>query len=386
MQFNFENITLMTDFRLRDIENSFFYLLLLFFYNVFSQENSKSINYLDFQLFRGSIIKHADYVSHLTLGHPSGLLLSYNWKTFGEKEWHQVYNYPDYGISYHFNDFDNNILGSTHSLGAHFNFYFVKRSLLLRISQGITYATDPYHREHNNKNNAFGSKILNNNFALIQYQKQDILGKIGIQAGLMFNHFSNGRFKSPNSGINTYQFILGLNYKFDENREYKKDSIFSNLNYREKIKYNFAFRTGKSEGPVPEMASRQFYHFGFYIDKRISRKSALQLGTDIFFSRYLKDYIDFVSVSYPNNHPEYTSPETDYRRLGLFVGHELFINRLSLETQLGVYVYKPFKYETDVYQRIGLKYYFYNNIFTGVGLKAHGAKAEAIEATLGIRI
>ena len=61
-------------------------------------------------------------------------------------------------------------------------------------------------------------------------------------------------------------------------------------------------------------------------------------------------------------------------------------NKLSIETQLGYYVYKPFDYETDIYQRVGVKYYIYKNIFTGVGLKAHGGRAEAGEFSIGIRL
>jgi 4-amino-4-deoxy-L-arabinose transferase-like glycosyltransferase len=96
--------------------------------------------------------------------------------------------------------------------------------------------------------------------------------------------------------------------------------------------------------------------------------------------------IQFSSVAFPTSHKSYTDPNVDYKRIGLFVGHELFINKLSIETQIGYYVYKPFNYEIDIYQRVGAKYYIYKNIFTGVSLKTHGGRAEAIEATLGIRL
>ncbi len=204
--------------------------------------------------------------------------------------------------------------------------------------------------------------------------------------GFIFTHFSNGRFKSPNIGINTYALSLGLNYNFDEEREYIKDSLPPSRSYHEKIKFNLAFRTGKSEGPIPNLGQRQFYHIGLYADKRFNRKSAMQVGTDIFFSRYLQDYIAFCSVAFPEGHKSYTAADVDYKRIGLFVGYELFINKLSIEAQLGYYIYKPFDYEVDIYQRIGLKYYVYKNWFTGVGLKAHGGRAEAIEATVGVRL
>ena len=361
-------------------------LLFIFFYVsiLCSQENSSS--YVDVNWFRGNIIKHREGIAHLITGHPEGFLVSYNWKTYGKKEWHNVYNYPDYGISFHHLDFKNQYLGNTIALGLHYNFYFLNRNLMFRISQGIGITSNPYDKETNNKNNAFGTKVMDNTYFMLQYKKEKLFNRIGFQAGFILTHFSNGRFKAPNSGINTFALQLGFNYSLGQNLEYIKDSLSASSTYKEGIKYNIAFRTGISEGPVPNLGQRQFYHIGLYADKRIGRKSAIQLGTDVFFSRYLKDYIDFVSVAFPPSHKSYAGADTDYKRVGMFVGHELFINKLSIETQLGYYVYKPFDYEIDIYQRFGLKYYIYQKFFTGIGLKTHGGRAEAIEATLGVRL
>ena len=119
------------------------------------------------------------------------------------------------------------------------------------------------------------------------------------------------------------------------------------------------------------------------IDKRLSRKSALQFGTDFFASKYLEEYIKFKSVAYPK---ENIDKDTDYKRVGVFVGHELFVNRFSVETQVGYYVYSPFDYLGPFYQRIGLKYYFSDKIFGSMALKTHGAKAEGLEFGVGIRL
>jgi hypothetical protein len=363
------------------------YLLFLLFttISILAQEKGNE-SYFDVQFFRGNVYKHTNDIGHLITGHPDGFMLSYNWKTYGKKEWEQVYNYPDYGVSYHYLDFKNKYLGVNQAIGIHYNFYFFNRNLMFRISQGIGMTSNPYDKETNNKNNAFGTKIMDNNYFLLQYKKENIIDKIGFQAGFMLTHFSNGRFKAPNSGINTIALNLALNYNLDAKQEFIIDSLPPKQIYKEPIKYNIAFRTGISEGPVPGLGQRQFYHIGLYADKRIGRKSALQLGTDVFFSRYLRDYIAFSSVAFPVGHKSYTNSNVDYKRIGLFVGHELFINKLSIEAQVGYYVYKPFNYEIDIYQRLGAKYYLYKNIFTGVGLKTHGGRAEAIEATLGIRL
>ena len=362
------------------------FMTFFIFYLTYSQVKEKNSSYIDAQVFRGNIYKHTNDINHLITGHPQGFMVSYNWKTFGNKEWQQVYNYPDYGISFHYLDFKNNFLGHNFAIGAHYNFYFFRRNLMLRISQGIGITSNSYDKETNNKNNAFGTKVMDNTYFMLQYKKENIIDKIGLQAGFLLTHFSNGRIKAPNSGINTIVLNVGLNYNFNEKRDFIVDSLPSKITYRERIKYNIALRTGVSEAPVPGIGQKWFYHIGLYADKRIGRKSGLQLGTDIFYSRYLRDYIKFVSVAFPEGHKDYADANTDYKRVGVFIGHELFIDKLSIETQLGYYIYKPFKYETDIYQRVGAKYYLYKNWFTGVGLKSHGGRAEAIEATIGIRL
>ncbi|MDX1701735.1 MAG: hypothetical protein R3250_14000, partial [Melioribacteraceae bacterium] len=78
--------------------------------------------------------------------------------------------------------------------------------------------------------------------------------------------------------------------------------------------------------------------------------------------------------------------DEDYRRIGIVAGHELFINRLSLLTQLGYYAYYPYEFEGRTYFRVGLKRYFGEKLFGAVTLKSHGAKAEAVEFGIGIRL
>ena len=94
----------------------------------------------------------------------------------------------------------------------------------------------------------------------------------------------------------------------------------------------------------------------FYADKRFGRKSALQLGTELFLTQYFKEYIKYRSIAYPDANID---PNTDYKRVGLFVGHELFVNRFSIEAQLGYYIYEPYKNDISVYDRVGLKYYIF---------------------------
>ena len=107
------------------------------------------------------------------------------------------------------------------------------------------------------------------------------------------------------------------------------------------------------------------------------------MGTDLFFSYFLQELIRFQSNSFPEMN---IAPDTDFKRVGVFLGHELFINKLSLVTQLGYYAYYPFDFEGRVYNRIGLKRYFGDKVFGAVTLKSHAAAAEAVEFGIGIRL
>ena len=97
----------------------------------------------------------------------------------------------------------------------------------------------------------------------------------------------------------------------------------------------------------------------------------------------MDELIYYQSIAFPE---ENVSGDEDYKRVGLFVGHELFINKMSVETQLGYYVYYPFDFEGRTYFRVGLKRYFGEKWFGAITLKSHGAKAEAVEFGVGIRL
>lgn len=359
------------------------YLFFVFFSLSMYCQQQKSHFVVDVNFLRGNVLAHSKDLNHLVTGHPEGFMVSFSKKTFGEKEWETTYNYPDYGIYFLYQDFKNEFLGKNVSLGVHYNFYFLHRNLQFKMATGIAVASNPYNKETNSKNNAFGSKLLSNINIGLNYKKSTIIDKFGIEAGLLFTHYSNGRTKSPNSGINTYNLNLGINYAIETESLKLQDTIKRNKSFTEPIKFNFVFRTGFNESSIINSGQFPFYHIGFYLDKRINKKSALQLGTEIFLSQYNKEFIKYQSVAYPDLNLD---PNTDYKRAGVFIGHELFINKLSVETQLGFYVYQPYKFDTIIYDRLGIKYHLNKKLFIGISLKTHLFLAEALEFVIGARI
>ncbi|MFP2997201.1 acyloxyacyl hydrolase [Spongiivirga sp. MCCC 1A20706] len=357
------------------------YLFLVFTIICFAQESGTN-SYFDVNYFHGNIARHNDDILHLITGHPSGFIASWNKKTFGEKAWQERYGYPDYGISIAYQDLKNEFLGETFSLYGHANFYFLNRKIILRIGQGLSYSNNPYDPETNFRNIAYGSRILSSTYLMLNYKKERLFDRIGLQAGLSLIHNSNANVRAPNTSINSIAFNVGLNYNMDatdpdfiRNDEEKK--------FTQPIKYNVVFRSGINESDVIGSGQFPFYIFSFYADKRISHKSAFQLGSEVFYSNFLKEYIRYRFIAFPEDGLE---GNEDFKRVGLFAGHELFISKFSVVTQFGYYVYYPFDFEGRTYIRVGLKHYFNDKIFAAMTLKSHAAKAEAVEFGVGIRL
>jgi len=358
------------------------YIFLFFTYVSLAQEDHKLFT-LDANYFYGTLLEHNPDIAHLITDHPNGMILSYNRKTYGFKSWESRYNYPDWGFSFVYQDMKNQSLGENYGLYAHYNFYFFKRNLMFRIGQGVAYTTNPYDKEKNFKNIAYGSDLLSSTYMMFNYKKERIHKGFGLQAGISLIHYSNANFRAPNTSTNTFAFNVGANYMLDYETQPEYIPSTENKKFKEKIKYNLAIRSGINESDINDTGQFPFLIVSAYADKRLNRKSAIQVGTDFFFSEFLKELIYYYSVAFPEF--DVTGNE-DWKRIGVFVGHELFINKMSFEAQLGYYVYYPYDFEGRVYNRLGLKRYFGDKVFGAITLKSHGAKAEAVEFGIGVRL
>ncbi len=361
-------------------------LLILLNFSLFSQEEEKKPISLEADFFYGNIVEHNPSIQHLITGHPTGFVLSYNRKTYGFNEWERRYNFPDWGFSMSYQNLHNEYLGHAVGVYGHINWYFFNRHLRFQIGEGIAYVSKPYNSETNYNNTVYGSQLLSSTFIKANFVRENIWKGLGFHAGFIFIHYSNGSFKAPNTSTNTIAVNAGLNYQLNYKEFpdfiHKEDSLSST--YAERIAYNFVFRGGVNEAGVIGLGQDPFYVLSFFADKRINYKSTFQLGVDVFFSTFLKELINFRSIAYPEDG---LSGDEDYKRVGLFVGHELRFNKVAAVTQLGYYVYWPYEFENRVYTRLGLKRYFFDdNFFATVSVHSHWAKAEAVEFGVGVRL
>ncbi len=329
---------------------------------------------------KGFVHLHTQEVEHLITGQPTGFIVSLDKHTYGAKSWQSRYNFLDVGYSLYYLDHGNPTIGKTIGLMPYYNFYFNKNKeqrgdFIFKMAFGLGYNTNPYDRVSNNKNNFFGSRFNFGTQLQFRYDYQ-IAPRIAIKTGASIIHFSNASIRRPNKGINLVVANIGVEYALT-NREIAYNRHESSFE-KEPIKYNIALSTGSSETTTVGAGSFPFYILHAYAQKRIGHKSAWQLGTDFFVTHSIREDIKY--------DPALEGKRPDYKRVGIFIGHEWRINRLSLVTQFGYYAYRPYDSFKAVYQRLNLKYYITDKVFAGFSLKTHFAAAEAAEFGIGIQL
>jgi hypothetical protein len=355
-------------------------ILSLFIFFLVNAQESSSIQ-LDY--FYGNIIDHSPELKPIIQSHPSGILFSWNKKTTENTEFNNTYNFPDFGYSFSYENFNNESLGKVYSGYAHYNFYLnnrnAKNQIKLTTAFGLGYNTNPFDKDTNNKNWAIGSNFLASAYLKLNYQRKYLFDKFGVNAGLMLIHYSNASFKAPNLGINTVALNVGVNYNFEENETAPERNI-DNSKVNSPITYNAIFRTGFNESRINGSGRRPFYTLSFSADKKLSYKSTVSAGTDVFLATFMKDYI-----KHENSINETPDETADWKRVGIFVGHELNMEKFSVLTQVGYHVYSPYKYVSGIYERFGFRKRFNEHLFADLSLKINLFRAEGLEFGVGYR-
>ncbi len=361
----------------------FIYQILLLLILSPSLKGQETGSYWQIDYAKGSIIKHKKIVSSLFIEYPN--LTSIGWHKTAKNGtlWKERYNYPDWGFVFMYQQFNNVNLGETASLNYTTTYYLrdrnAKNQLKLQIGFGSGYNTKPLDFETNLSNIVMTSHFLFSQHFKFNYTHSNIFNGVGLHTGITFTHFSNGGFKKPNLGINSIFLNLGLSY---DNR--KASHAYTRLVEKENfskqpIHFSLSINGGFHE-TKPRLGLDPVYFISGFAHKRIGYKSGLQIGLDFFNSQSIKEYAYYRNLIDIENSD---SKAKDHRQLGVFVGHEWFFNKLSLETQLGYYLYKPFDESAPIYQKISFKYFLNKNKSAlSVNLKIHYFNADFI--SLGV--
>ncbi len=362
----------------------------------------------------GKVLPTNDFVkgqnaSNQIIDYYQAFSVQYGVETDGSKIWQQNYSYPTWGFGFYTANFFNKTeLGTPSALYGFFRapFYrFNKWSINYDVGFGLTYNWNKYDQIDNPFQYAIGSSktvFIDVGFGLEFY-----LGKhFCLLPAFSFTHFSNGATRVPNMGINLFSPRIGLKYIFNERPKFIVKDIpkyNSEWEYIALLTYaskQLAFDTTQVEGNEGYMAETyNIVTFSTGINRQISRKVKFGLGMDFGYDGAWNSYI-----SYKNGVTESRNVENASKfNLGIYGAFELVIHKLSVIAQPGWYVYRsewnvpdkdlstgdipPRRKSEGSYQRLGIKYHIFDNLFAGINIRAYDfGIADYIEWNVGYRI
>ena len=337
---------------------------LLMYYSGIAQD--KKI-FFDFTSGGGRLYPNA-YESHLA-GPVTFFNARLGLKTLGQKEWQRLYNFPQLGIGISHIYLTTKSLGNPMAVYSFLNLPLLGRSELklnLGITLGVAWGYNPYRAQYP-YDTVIGSLVA-------FYTSMNLNTSVHITKSLEFlfafefYHLSNGNTNKPNYGINMLGAETGLRYTLTHsNAVPNKDPVppaeknssfivFGSWGWKKEW-------VGVSESNVGSVSA------GYY--RTINHKSRLSAGADLFYDE--ATLLETHKVNVPGN----------VLASGLFAGHELTISKLSIVTQLGVYIFNPNPYDPFYYTRIGLRYALGKRIITSLTMKAHGLAVDFLEWGFG---
>lgn len=338
-------------------------------------------NHFQSDFFYGFLIEHDKSLNKAIKKNPYGVLLSYNYINSKSSKFNKLFNYPERGFSFLYQNFNSSVLGQGFAGYRHYTYNLSpkkKYDLKLTTAFGIGYVTKKYDAKKNPYNFAFGSNLQVSAYLKLQFYQFLLSNQLLLNAGVSLIHFSNTSYKNPNLGINTVALNLGVNYSLKKFNINKTKELSEKENINKSLKYNLVIRAGLNESKIPNSGLFPFYTATFYVQKNINPYSTLTFGTDFFNAHFLKKHIKYINKTKKLNY----NPNK-YQRVGIFVGHELTQNRFGFISQIGYHIYAPFVYEFRIYERFGFKYKLSKHLFSEISLKANLFRAEGLEFGLG---
>lgn len=333
---------------------------------------------LEPKLHAGMILPFYDALNYLIQDDIYAFDLSVGFPTYGKDYWEKLYHYPRSGIGYSFWSLGNNeVFGKAHVLYGYLNFPIYKRaekySINYQISVGGAYLTKIFDKYDNHLNRAISSHTN-------IYTRLGIDGKISLsprcklvlEAGA--THFSNGKIRSPNYGINAGTFSLGVNYRFNDKDNSIQEQEVPEIGNR--YIHSVIYTAGSKV--YDNLLGKKYFvsSLSYNLERVMSQRRRLGLGTDIFYDGAIREALA----------SEDGTPENDFIKLirvGLHTSYSIRYKKIVTAIQIGYEIYSKYTVLTPIYDKILIQYLITKNMIGTIALKSHFGKADCLEYGIG---
>lgn len=325
----------------------------------------------------GFVMPHHKSIAYFLEDHIRTFDVKITKATYGNKYWNQLFRYPYYGLGFYRSNLGNDdVFGFANALYAYVKVPIIgssnKINLSYQMSMGASYLTKHFDIKDNYQNLAIGSHL--NIYIGLSLQSSIPLSKrLALTNGIRVSHFSNGRMKSPNKGLNVLTGSVGLIYNINNTNQAK---ILMKLpDIKNKNEYSVIYAAGIKTISRYEEGNYYASSLIFDYNRNYSLKARWCAGVDLFF--------DESNTQYSNNTEKSNFLNSDLYQFGIHGGHDLVFGNFSVIVNIGAYIYTPVEVLAPVYSRIGIRYRIKNKIITNLTLKTHWAKASFIEWGIG---
>jgi len=327
----------------------------------------------------GMILPFYEALSYLIQDDIYAFDLSVSFPTYGEEYWDKLYRCPRPGFGYSYWSLGNNqVLGRAHSLYSFINIPILKKnekfSVNYQISAGAAYLTKIFDPHENHLNRAIGSHYnIYMRLGVDTKIKLTPASELVLEVGA--THFSNGKTRSPNYGINAGTISLGYNYLINSPSETKRnEQEIPDIDKRFVQSVNYSAGTKVYDNLL---GTRYFVSSVSYnIEKVLNQKRRLGMGADFSYDGSINE-----ARTVENGLTE--SDFNDLIRIGIHSSYTVSYKRLAAGIQVGHYIYSKHKVLTSVYNRLSVQYLITDHITGNVSIKSHWAKADCLVWGIG---
>lgn len=298
---------------------------------------------------------------------------------------------------------------------------FKNEKLKLLTALGVAYHTKKYDLEDNWENKAISTDFTYA-FRLGLYYSIWSNSQLDSRINLNYLHYSNGHIQWPNNGINTIALGLNISYSGINKNQNTTDQTISKRDIQKDKKTFFSVQTGIGEHALYRFYNfrRNVYSMDFMYGKIYNKTHKVGLG--LYMRQYTNNY-KYIKEGNNLVSQEYASlqknPFLHASSLGIALNYEFLMQHVSLETELGLTLYRPFfpaefrldatliNKQTGLYEngkaegttytlkrfvsgKLGLKYYLFNtykapknNFYLGGHIVSRLGQADYSELTLG---
>lgn len=296
----------------------------------------------------------------------------------GKDHWEKLYHYPSTGFGYSWWSLGNReVLGSAHAFYGFMSVPLNRESASFRIniqtSAGYAYIPKKFDLQTNHLNRAIGSS--SNIYIRLGFDIRKKItpgSEIILEAGT--SHFSNGKTHSPNYGINTGSFSVGLNCFFNREGYILQDPAVPEKDKRliQTIFLSAGRKVYDNLLDTRYLSSTLSYDIGRFVTKA----ALVGVGADAF-------YDGSISEGLAESEGKQVEGFTSLMRIGIHGSYALRYKRAQAGLQAGWYLYSKYRVLTNLYTRLSIQYSITNNICTSVIIRSHFGKADALEYGLG---